>query len=69
MIYPEDFPNEKVRGKIGTIWKKILKKEKMEGHIFRIDEYLNSIFIDEYLKNLIVNNGFTGIDFNKIELL
>ena len=69
MIYPKDFPNEKVRGKIGTIWKIVLKKEKIEGHIFRIDEYLNSIFVDEYLKNLIEDNGFTGIDFNKIELV
>lgn len=69
MIYPDNFPNEKVRGKIGTIWQTVLLKDKIDGHIFRIEEHLNDIFVDEYLKTLIENNGFSGIDFNKVKVL
>lgn len=68
MTFPNDFPNEKVRGKIGTIWKTVLYENKIQGHIFRIAEYPSDIFVDEYFRDLIRKNGFTGIDFQKIEL-
>lgn len=68
MTFPHDFPNEKVRGEIGTIWKTVLYKNKIQGHIFRISEYPSNIFVDEYFKDLIEKNGLTGIDFQKIGL-
>lgn len=67
-VFKDDFPNEKVRGKIGTLWKVVLNKCKISGHIFRIEEYPKSIFVDEYFKNVILENGFTGLNFNKIDL-
>ena len=66
--YPDDFPNEIVRGEIGCIWKTVLFQDKIQGHIFRIAEFPSDIFVDEYLKNLIEKNGFTGIDFHAVEL-
>ena len=66
--YPDDFPNEIVRGEIGCIWKTVLFQDKIQGHIFRIAECPSDIFVDEYLKNLIEKNGFTGIDFHAVEL-
>lgn len=66
--FPSDFPNLNVRGKIGTIWKTVLYKEKIQGHIFRIKEYPSDIYVDELFKCLIEENGFTGIHFRNIEL-
>lgn len=68
MTFPNDFPNKKVRGKIGTIWEPVLYKNKIRGHIFRIAEFPRSIFVDEYLRDIVKKNEFTGIDFQKIEL-
>lgn len=68
LTFPDDFPNERVRGEIGSIWKTVLYKNKIQGHIFRIAEYASDIFVDEYFKNIIEKNGFTGIDFHAIEL-
>lgn len=68
MTYPEDFPNKAVRGKIGTIWKTVLYKNRIKGHIFRIAEHTSDVFVDEYFKDLIEKNGFTGIDFQKVGL-
>lgn len=68
MTFPDDFPNKKVRGKIGTIWKTVLYENKIRGHIFRIAEFPKGIFVDEYFRDLIKKNRFTGIDFHKIEL-
>lgn len=68
MRYPSDCANEYVRGKIGAIWKPVLYKKKIQGHIFRIEEHPSDVFVDEYFKCLIEKNGFTGIDFELIEL-
>jgi len=68
MIYPNDFPNARVRGRIGTIWKVVLLRNKICEHIFRIEEYRNAIFVDEYFKNIIEQYGFSGLDFQRVEL-
>lgn len=68
MIFPDDFPNMKVRGKIGTIWSIVLLKRKIDKHIFRIEEYSNTIFVDDYLKSAIEQYGLSGLDFHRVDL-
>ena len=67
--FPEDFPNERVRGKIGMIMKTVLNENKVQGHIFRIEEYPNTIYVDDFFREIILQNNFTGLDFHKVNVI
>lgn len=69
IVFDGDFPNVKVRGKIGVIWRTVLHKNKILGHIFRIRDFPRSIFVDDFFKQIIIDNNLKGIDFNQVETL
>ena len=54
--------------KLAQYGNRFYTKKKIQGHIFRIEEHPSDVFVDEYFKCLIEKNGFTGIDFELIEL-
>ncbi|MDF2804186.1 MAG: uncharacterized protein K0S61_4091 [Anaerocolumna sp.] len=68
--FKDDFPNEKVRGKIAGVTKFVLKKEKLTGlDVIRLKEHRQSFFVSEKFKNVFEMNKFTGYEFKEVELV
>lgn len=68
-VFPEDFPNVRVRGKIGGIWKAVLR-DVIPDHcdIFRIVEQPDYIFVTEKIRRLFHKHGLTGYSFDEVEI-
>jgi hypothetical protein len=68
--FKDDFPNEKVRGKIAGVTKFVLKKEKLTGFdVIRLKEYKQRFFVSEKFKNVFEMNKFTGYEFEEVKLV
>jgi len=65
--WPDDFPNESVRGKMRPARKYVLNKKALKNHnIIRLMEMNCAYFVSEKFKELFEANGFTGYSFVEI---
>jgi hypothetical protein len=69
-IFPDDFPNPNVRGRIAGVRKFVLRSSELSGdEIFRLAEYKRRFFVNETVKNLFTDNKFSGYSFIQVDAL
>ncbi len=67
-IFPNDFPNPNMRGKISFFKKLILNKKAIKNNnIFRLAEYKEKIIVSGKVKEVFVKNNYTGYKFSEVE--
>jgi hypothetical protein len=65
--YPDDFSDEARAGKPRGVFKLRIRKDKVQGkHLFRPMGWNVTVIGSELVRRLILDNGFTGIDFQQV---